>query len=229
MLRAFLLDFDGTLADSEGAHFAAFSAVLAPHGIHLDREEYFRRYLGVTDRECLERCLRDHGREDLLPEGDFLLAAKASEMAGRIAAGIRLCPGAGAFLAEASTVGPLGVVSGALAGEVDHVLRQAGVRELFATVVAAEDVRRGKPDPEGYRLGWHRLRAHLPDLEVRDCLAVEDAPAGIRAAHAAGLPVLAVATTRPPGALGEAELVVASLTDVDWVALRSEQPFRRAR
>jgi HAD superfamily hydrolase (TIGR01509 family) len=183
----------------------------------------------VTDRECLGRCLRDHHREDLSSEGDSLLAAKAAAMAVRIAAGIPLCPGVRSFLAEASAVGPLGVVSGALADEVDRVLRQAGVRELFATIVAAEDVRRGKPDPEGYRLGWRRLRASLPDLELGDCLAVEDAPAGIRAAHAAGLPVLAVATTRPQSALGDAELVVPSLADVDWNALRSEQTFTRAR
>jgi sugar-phosphatase len=81
-----------------------------------------------------------------------------------------------------------------------------------AVLVSADDVRRGKPDPEGY------LRAAaLLGADPARCLAVEDAPAGIAAARAAGARVAAVATTHPPEELGDADLVVASLAELALV------------
>jgi mannitol-1-/sugar-/sorbitol-6-phosphatase len=78
-----------------------------------------------------------------------------------------------------------------------------------AVLVSADDVRRGKPDPEGY------LRAAgLLGADPARCLVIEDAPAGIAAARAAGARVVAVATTHDPHALAEADLVVASLADL---------------
>jgi sugar-phosphatase len=80
-------------------------------------------------------------------------------------------------------------------------------------LVAAEDVRRGKPSPEGY------LRAaELVGVPPDDCLVFEDAPPGVAAARAAGARVIGVATTHPPEALGEAHAIVASLTAVTLVA-----------
>jgi sugar-phosphatase len=75
-------------------------------------------------------------------------------------------------------------------------------------LVSADDVRRGKPDPEGY------LRAALLGADPARCLVVEDAPAGIAAARAAGARTVAVATTHEPEELAEADLVVASLAEL---------------
>jgi sugar-phosphatase len=80
-------------------------------------------------------------------------------------------------------------------------------------LVSAEDVRRGKPSPEGY------LRAaELVGVPPDDCLVFEDAPPGVAAARAAGARVIGVATTHPPEALGEAHAVVSSLADVHLVS-----------
>ena len=76
-------------------------------------------------------------------------------------------------------------------------------------LVSAEDVRRGKPSPEGY-LRAAELLAVPPD----DCLVFEDAPPGVAAARAAGTRVIGVATTHPPEALGDAHAVVSSLAEV---------------
>lgn len=76
-------------------------------------------------------------------------------------------------------------------------------------LVSAEDVRRGKPSPEGY------LRAaELLGVPPDDCLVFEDAPPGVAAARAAGTRVIGVATTHPPEALGDAHAIVSSLADV---------------
>jgi sugar-phosphatase len=87
-------------------------------------------------------------------------------------------------------------------------LRHTGL-PVPGVLVAAEDVRVGKPSPEGYLLAAARL-----GIEPSRCLVIEDTPAGIKAGRAAGARVLAVATTFPPDALADADRVVASLTAV---------------
>jgi len=79
------------------------------------------------------------------------------------------------------------------------------------TLVAAEDVRVGKPSPEGYAQAAARL-----GREPSHCLVIEDTPAGIKAGRAAGASVIAVATTFPADALAEADLVVSSLSTIQF-------------
>ena len=87
----------------------------------------------------------------------------------------------------------------------------AGLRVPDA-VVTADDVRRGKPDPEPFLLGAERL-----GVAPQDCLVVEDAPSGLAAARAAGMASLAVTTTTDAADL-DADLVVTNLADVELVA-----------
>ena len=113
----------------------------------------------------------------------------------------------------------LGVVSGALRDEIEQALRRAGVRDLFKTVIAAEDVVEGKPDPEGYRRGLEELSSvpPYPDRLVHphEVLAIEDSPAGLEAASAAGLVTLGVAQTYPEDRLRDADGVVANLAGLN--------------
>jgi mannitol-1-/sugar-/sorbitol-6-phosphatase len=76
-------------------------------------------------------------------------------------------------------------------------------------LVTAEDVERGKPDPEGFLLAAKRLR-----VQPGRCVVIEDAPVGIEAAHAAGMRVIAVATTHGPQALAQADIVAYEIAGV---------------
>jgi sugar-phosphatase len=73
-------------------------------------------------------------------------------------------------------------------------------------LVTADDVVNGKPDPEPYLKG-----AELLGVNPAECLVIEDAPAGIKAAHAGGMKVVALASTYPASKLSEADVVVAKL------------------
>jgi beta-phosphoglucomutase-like phosphatase (HAD superfamily) len=89
---------------------------------------------------------------------------------------------------------------------------------LFLDVIAAEDVERGKPEPDGFiaalgRIGF-LLRQRDPVL-ADECLAVEDTPAGIEAAHRAGMKVLALCHMVPAGDLAVADVVRASISNLD--------------
>lgn len=90
-------------------------------------------------------------------------------------------------------------------------LQAAGIDEP-PTLVAVDDVERGKPNPDPFLLAAQRL-----GVDPRDCLVCEDAPSGIAAARAAGCSVLAVTTTSTAQELSGADLVVDSLADVRFV------------
>ena len=102
---------------------------------------------------------------------------------------------------------------------LDLVLTGAGLAGAFDTIVAAEDVSRGKPDPEGYLLAARRL-----GVAPERCLVIEDAPGGIEAARSAGMHSLAVTTTRPCQDLAAADAVVDSLSEAAVLNLLEGPP-----
>ena len=118
----------------------------------------------------------------------------------------------------------LALVSGALREEVEQALRQETLRPLFKAVITAEDVAEGKPDPEGYRRALSELNSQPPLPErlfhPHEVLAIEDTPAGLRAARGAGFTTLGVAQTFPAAKLTEADFTVASLVGLDSRTLR---------
>jgi len=221
MLRALLFDFDGVIVVSEPLHFAAFAEVFARHGVPFSERAYFERYLSFTDRECIERVIEDSGRTDLRERAPELLEEKIAAMARRIETGVPLCPGIEEFVAEAASRFPLAIVSAAIRAEIESILALAGLDRHFATVVSADDVAHGKPDPEGYRLGVERLSDVVPNLAPSECLAIEDSPNGIIAAQAAGVRVLALPHTRPEAELAHADFVAPTFAAVDWAAIEA--------
>jgi HAD superfamily hydrolase (TIGR01509 family) len=108
---------------------------------------------------------------------------------------------------------PVAVVSGAYRREIEPVLAGAELAPHVTAVVTADDVRRGKPDPEGYRLA---LAALGDGLAARDVVAFEDTEAGVASATGAGLRCLAVRGTLPDARLAGAERIVDAI-DLDLV------------
>ena len=80
-----------------------------------------------------------------------------------------------------------------------------------AVMVCAEEISRGKPDPEGYLTAAARL-----GVAPADCIVIEDAPAGIESAHNAGMRAIAVASTYPAERLREAEAIVSTPTHLTF-------------
>jgi histidinol dehydrogenase len=193
-ITAVLFDFDGVLTKSEPWHWQAMRDAVAPFGITLSWSAYKARYLHFDDHGALRRIVSDAGVR--LPISlDDLVAQKRRYYQ-------RLLPPDGGI--EARVVAlvravarevPVGVVSSAARGEIDHAIRRAGLQSVFATVIGAEDVARPKPDPEGYRLAVRQLVISRRLTEGLPVLAVEDSPGGARAARGAGLEVFGVTTT----------------------------------
>src|SRR5579875_44040 len=225
MIRAIILDLDGTLADTEPIHFPAFAEVLASVGIELTREDYFARLIGYHDRDCFTVVLTERGRAADEAAIAALVARKAAVYQKLIAERDVLYPGAAEFVRRCAERFPLAIATGTLRVEADMILRRAGLKELFVDIVAAEDVEHGKPAPEIFITALGRLGFILrsrPPIEPAECLVIEDTVAGVRAARAAGMRVLGLAQSAGQSELAEADLVRQSLaaTDLDDILRR---------
>ncbi|MDX6439574.1 MAG: mannitol-/sugar-/sorbitol-6-phosphatase [Gaiellaceae bacterium] len=122
-------------------------------------------------------------------------------------AGVTALPGA-AELLEALPSGSWAVVTSGTRALATGRLSHGGL-PIPERLITANDVERGKPDPQPYLAGAAALSA-----DPAQCLVIEDAPAGIEAGKAAGMTVLAMATTFEACALVAADYVVGSLADV---------------
>ena len=118
------------------------------------------------------------------------------------------------------------VASGARRTEVTGVLERAGLLDDVEVIVTAEDVERGKPDPEPYGTALARLNedpAGCP-LTPGNCLVIEDARIGIQSARAAGMWVVALTTTYPADALTEAHLILPDLGGITLAGILDRMP-----
>jgi beta-phosphoglucomutase len=192
ILRAIIFDFDGVIADTEPLHFRAFERVLARTPWQISEEEYFSRYLGLTDKVMLERLTVDRATPFAAGKLSALLQRKYDTYLAMIADGIEPTPGLREFLATIPPQIPLAICSGARRKEIELLLRHIGISGRFVTIVSSEDVPTSKPDPDGYLLTLGRLQSVLPNLSARSVLAIEDSALGLRAAHDAGLRTMAI-------------------------------------
>lgn len=219
-MDALIVDFDGVVVDSEPIHLACFQRILAEEGITLSGEDYYSKYLGYDDRDCFLAVARDTGRPLRRPL-EALIAAKSALVQQALRESTAALPGAVELIRSAHLAPvPVAVCSGALRREIELASAAVGVLDCFTVIVSAEDVSAGKPDPAGFRLAVERLAAACGRaIRSGRCVAVEDSPAGIAAAQAAGMRVLAVSNSYPPGRLQDAQRVVGSLAEVTLAEL----------
>jgi HAD superfamily hydrolase (TIGR01509 family) len=226
VIEALLLDFDGLLYGTEDAVYEGWNELYGRYGLQLDLDLWVRESIGrppgASDFDPVLALQRLVGREL-----DVEALRREGEQAKRDQLPHELMAGADALLAQARARGlRTAIVTSNDSANVRRHLQRAGSTFAFDALVSAEgDGARGKPSPALYLeavavLGVDRSRA----------IAFEDSPNGIAAAKAAGLICVAVpnALTRGQPGVGEADLVLESLEQVDLDELeRLTQPAAR--
>jgi beta-phosphoglucomutase len=221
-LQAVIFDCDGILVNTEPLHYRAFQEVLAPLGLGHDFESYMEHFVGFDDRDAFIYAFSEAGL-DLAPMTlDRLIEAKALALRDLIGQGVPSFPGVVELVKELMDRGVLmAVASGALRHEIDAFMASLGLNGVFHAIVAADEVKKSKPDPETYLLAIERLRQvqGWKRLDVMNCIAIEDTRAGIQSAKSAGLPVIAVTNSFSAPELSEADKVIESLSELSFAEM----------
>ena len=203
--RGAIFDLDGTLIDTYQAHHAAWHSTCASHGIDLT-PEMFAWSFGRTNPSIIRRFWADHGRPEPTEE-DMEIVAEEKETAFRaeMMRDFPAMPGVPDLLNELRENGfRIAIGTSAPQGNLELAVGLLGIADLLDASVCGGEVTNGKPDPEVFVLAAQRL-----GIPASGCVVVEDAGAGIDAAHAGGMAAVGIVSTgRTHAELEHADLVV---------------------
>ena len=198
-IRAIVFDFNGTLSDDEPLLCEIFVEMFAHRGRPLSAQEYFDQLAGLSDPEIvLEWLGRDYadvaGAVDERVRRYRDAVSDGSTVHEHVREAVR-------YAAERV---PLAICSGAARAEIEPVVEAAGLAPLLRGIVSSDDVRHGKPHPEGYL----KALALFGDVQPGEVLAIDDTEAGVASAKAAGLLTFAKTGTLDPHRLTAADELI---------------------
>lgn len=202
--RAVLWDVDGTLLDSAAYHWQSWHDTLALEGFALTWEQFHASF-GQRNDAVLRTFF---GADFPLSEVDRIAEAKETRYRALMReGGVTLLPGVGHWLQQLQSEGwRQAVASSAPRLNVEAILEALNIGKYFDAIVSAEDVQRGKPDPQVFLVAAAKV-----GVAPQQCIVVEDAPAGVEGARRAGMHTIGVLSTQPQL---EADVVVRRLDEL---------------
>lgn len=207
MICAVLFDLDGLMVDSEPHSLRSWHAILASRGVTLDQPTT-ERMLGLRQVET-GQMLVDRYR---LPDQPSALSREKEEYQIRHLNGnVRAMPGLRELLDEIDRRAlRKAIASSGVRRYVNAVLEIIDLTGRFSTIITGDDVHNGKPAPDVFLAAAHALQT-----DPQHCLVLEDAPAGVQAAKAAGMQCVAIPNYHTGGLdLSLADYLFPSLIEV---------------
>jgi HAD superfamily hydrolase (TIGR01509 family) len=197
-IKGIVFDMDGVLIDSEPVHIEAWNDVFAEFNLHFSHE-WFNQWIGVSDKNFTSKIIQEF---NIATDADKLLQDKRRVFEAKIAQGVPSHKGVKELMPKLHNFDKAVATSSNRSGAMIS-LEGAGLISYFKKIVTADDVLNHKPNPDCYLKAAHDL-----GFEPSECIGIEDSVSGIKAAKAAGLFIIGVATSLPAHYLTEADLVL---------------------
>lgn len=216
MITAALFDMDGLMINTEPLQSRAYEKILRDLGKEpILNAEGVVQAVGVREKDNWELIKRSHGFEEATEQ---LVKKRAAVYMVMLKENITAQPGLVELLALLKRHGvKMAVASSSTLPQINIVLEGLNVAGYFDVVVSAHTIKHGKPAPDIFLLAAKRLR-----VDPKDCVVFEDAESGVRAGKAAGAKVVAVPNEFTKSHdHSQADLVVQSLTDINWTTLQT--------
>lgn len=207
MLKAVLFDMDGLIFDTESIYKQSWQYAATEQGLTIT-DDFYQQFIGVQDPEC-ERILADHFQDAIdMPRYKAVRDEHFHNLRNQ---GIALKPGFDALFYAIKQHGLLtAIVTSSHLPEVKHNFADSEYLAQFDLVITAEDVERGKPNPDCYQMAYRHL-----GVDAKQCLVLEDSNNGIKAALAAKCQAVMIPDLLPPLlGLEDKVIIKASLEEV---------------
>lgn len=216
MVKAVIFDFDGVISDSEPSHFAATNKAIEKFGIAIDKDSYYADFLGYTDTEMFEEISKRNNLNCSKAQIEELIERKAFYFEQIIQKADHLIKGIPQFIKMLKKGGiKIGIYSGASLNDIELMLENSDFAGDFDVVVTADDVKNGKPDPEGYVKALKEINETTQSkIDPGQCIVIEDSQWGIKAAKQAGMRIIAVTNSYPATELDDADLTIDSVSEL---------------
>ena len=209
--KALIFDFDGLILDTETPDYEVWCSIYREHGFELPQEEWGRIIggTGLSQFDAAEHLsVLSEGRLDSLSLRDRHRSESQAVLLDQ-----SILPGVMDYLQEAKRLGlKLAIASSSPHSWVDTHAKRLNIFEYFDQVICADDVRAGrtKPNPDLFLLALDKLK-----VRANDAIVFEDSPNGVRAAHSAGIFVVAVPNSVTSQlSIENANLILSSLADL---------------
>jgi beta-phosphoglucomutase len=201
-----IFDLDGVLVDTGWAHKQSWYDLAEKEGFSMT-DEFFYNTFGMQNYMIIPMLL---GWDAASDEINRLSDWKEQRYREIISAKLVPAEGAKSLLSDLKSENfLLAVGSSAPQANLELVLERTGLQEYFNAYVTGQDVAKGKPAPDTFLKAAEKL-----SIGAKSCIVVEDAVQGVEAGKAAGMPVVAVTTTRSREDLHRADIIVDSLAEL---------------
>ena len=184
MLKAVLFDMDGLIFDTESIYKLSWQYAASEQNLDLS-DDFYQQFIGVQDPEC-ERILAEFFQDSL--DLSRYKQVRDDHFHRLRSNGIAFKPGFDQLFQDIKRRGlATAIVTSSHLTEVKYNFTTSDYLPQFDLVITAEDVERGKPYPDCYQMAYTRL-----GFKAEECLVLEDSNNGVKAALAAGCPVVMV-------------------------------------
>jgi beta-phosphoglucomutase family hydrolase len=197
-IKGIVFDMDGVLVDSEPVHIDAWNEVFAEFNLHFSHD-WFNNWIGVSDRNFTAKIIQEY---DIPTDAMKLLEDKRRVFEAKILQSVPAHKGVKELMPELHKFDKAVATSSNRSGAMIS-LTSADLIHYFKKIVTADDVLHHKPNPDCYLKAAHDL-----GFEPSECIGIEDSVSGIKAAKAAGLFIIGVATSLPAHFLTDADLIL---------------------
>jgi HAD superfamily hydrolase (TIGR01509 family) len=214
-IKAIIFDHDGVIADSENIHIQAERAIFDKYGFKVSEKEH-KKVKGLTIKDIFLPILKKYKQENKLQE---LIKEKRIIWFNIARKELKIFEGFYELIDRLKTKYRLAMTTSGSLETINFVKTLfPKLKGIFELEVTADDVKKGKPDPEPYILTAKKL-----NLSPSECIVIEDSLNGIKSAKSAGMKVIAITNTYPKKEIEKEkpDLIVNSLNEITLETIES--------